>query len=71
MLEQALDSSGFMRWGRAGKGRWVTIYAHGGHSFMVVAGLRYDTSGLSQDGSRWHTSRRSANGYTVRHPAGL
>jgi hypothetical protein len=71
MLDTALDSSGFMRWGRAGKGRWVTTYAHGGHSYMMVAGLRFDTSGLSQDGSRWHTSRRSADGYTVRHPAGL
>ena len=71
MLKTALDSSGFMRWGKAGKGRWVTTYAHGGHSYMMVAGLRFDTSGLSQDGSRWHTSRRSADGYTVRHPAGL
>ena len=71
MLRQALDSTGFMSWGKPGKGRWVTIYAHGGHSYMMVAGLRFDTSGLSQDGSRWHTSRRSANGYTVRHPAGL
>ena len=67
MLKTALDSSGFMRWGQPGKGRWGTVYAHGGHSNMMVAGLRFDTSGLSQDG----TSRRSANGYTVRHPAGL
>jgi hypothetical protein len=71
MLDTALDSSGYMRWGKAGKGRWVTTYAHGGHSYMVVAGLRFDTSGLSQDGTRWHTSRRSADGYTVRQPAGL
>ena len=71
MLDTALDSSGFMRWGKRGKGRWVTTYAHGDHSYMMVAGLRFDTSGLSQDGSRWHKSRRSADGYTVRHPAGL
>ena len=71
MLKTALDSSGFMRWGKAGKGRWVTVYAHGGHSYMMVAGLRFDTGGLSQDGTRWHKSRRSADGYTVRHPAGL
>lgn len=71
MLDTALDSTGFMSFGKPGKGRWVTTYAHGGHSYMVVAGLRFDTSGLSQDGTRWHTSRRSASGYTVRHPAGL
>ena len=71
MLKTSLNSSGFMRWGKPGKGRWVTTYAHGGHSYMVVAGLRFDTSGLSQDGSRWHKSRRSADGYAVRHPAGL
>jgi cell wall-associated NlpC family hydrolase len=71
LVDQSLDSSGFMRWEEAGKGQWVTTYAHGGHSYMVVAGLRFDTSGLDADGSRWHTSKRSAKGYTVRHPAGL
>ena len=71
MLDTALDSSGFMRWGDAGEGTWVTTYANAGHSYMVVAGLRFDTSGLSADGSRWHTSERSGAGYTVRHPEGL
>jgi cell wall-associated NlpC family hydrolase len=71
MLDTALDSTGFMSWGKPGKGSWVTTYAHGGHSYMVVAGLRFDTSGLAADGSRWHTSKRSASGYTVRHPNGL
>jgi hypothetical protein len=71
MLDEALDSSGFMSWGEPGKGQWVTTYAHGGHSYMVVAGLRFDTSGLEQDGSRWHKSSRSTSGYTVRHPDGL
>jgi len=72
LLKQALDSSGFARWGDPGVGEWVTIYANGGHSYMVVAGLRFDTSGRegSHD-SRWHTDRRSAAGYTVRHPPGL
>ena len=71
MLDTALDSTGFMSWGKAGPGEWVTTYAHGGHAYMIVAGLRFDTSGLEEDGSRWHTSKRSAAGYTVRHPAGL
>jgi cell wall-associated NlpC family hydrolase len=71
LVDESLDSTGFMSWEEAGKGQWVTTYANSGHSYMVVAGLRFDTSGLDADGSRWHTSKRSAAGYTVRHPAGL
>jgi cell wall-associated NlpC family hydrolase len=71
LLDQALDSTGFMSWGEAGKGQWVTTYANSGHSYMIVAGLRFDTSGRAEDGSRWHTDMRSATGYTVRHPEGL
>jgi peptidoglycan hydrolase-like protein with peptidoglycan-binding domain len=71
MLDEALDSTGFMSWGEAGKGQWVTTYANSGHSYMIVAGLRFDTSGRADDGSRWHTDMRSATGYTVRHPEGL
>jgi hypothetical protein len=71
MLDEALDSTGFMSWGEPGKGQWVTTYANSGHSYMIVAGLRFDTSGRADDGSRWHTDMRSAKGYTVRHPEGL
>ena len=60
-----------MSWGDAGKGTWVTNYANSGHSYMVIAGLRFDTSGRADDGSRWDTAMRSASGYTVRHPEGL
>jgi cell wall-associated NlpC family hydrolase len=71
LLDSALDSTGFMRWGQAGRGQWVTNYANPGHAYMVIAGLRFDTSGRSDDGSRWDTEMRSPRGYTVRHPAGL
>jgi Putative peptidoglycan binding domain len=71
MLDEALDSSGFMSWGEAGKGTWVTIYAKGSHAFMIVAGLRFDTSGRSDQGTRWQADMRSTSGYTVRHPVGL
>ena len=71
LLDTALDSTGFMSWGDRGKGTWVTTYANSGHSYMIVAGLRFDTSGLDQDGSRWHTTLRTSTGYTVRHPTGL
>jgi hypothetical protein len=39
--------------------------------YMVVAGLRFDTSGLSGAGSRWQKEMRPTQGYAVRHPAGL
>jgi peptidoglycan hydrolase-like protein with peptidoglycan-binding domain len=71
LLDVALDSTGFESWGDPGPGQWVTNYANPGHSFMLIAGLRFDTSGRASDGSRWHTSMRPVDGYTVRHPSGL
>jgi peptidoglycan hydrolase-like protein with peptidoglycan-binding domain len=71
LLNTQLTSGQFESWGDAGPGQWVTIYANGGHVYMLVAGLRFDTSGLSSDGTRWHTSSRSTSGYVVRHPVGL
>jgi hypothetical protein len=71
LLKQALDSTGFMSWGDAGPGQWVTIFAHGGHAYMIVAGIRFDTSGRAGRGTRWTTDMRSSSGYTVRHPRGL
>ena len=52
-----------------GPGKWITIYATQGHTFMYVAGLRFDTVALAQTGSRW--SNRSATeggGFVARHP---
>jgi peptidoglycan hydrolase-like protein with peptidoglycan-binding domain len=71
LLDQALPSGDFMSWGEKGPGQWVTLYANGGHMYMVIAGLRYDTSGRQQDGTRWHADMRSGSGYTVVHPPGL
>ena len=71
MLDTALDSTGFESWGEAGKGTWVTIYAKSSHAFMVVAGLRFDTSGRANQGTRWQADMRSSAGYVVRHPEGL
>jgi peptidoglycan hydrolase-like protein with peptidoglycan-binding domain len=71
LLDQALPSGDFMSWGEKGPGQWVTIYAKGSHMYMVVAGLRYDTSGRQQDGTRWHASSRPSSGYAVVHPPGL
>jgi cell wall-associated NlpC family hydrolase len=71
LLERTRDSSGFRRYGQPGKGSWITVYANGGHAYVVVAGLRFDTSGSGEDGPRWRPEARSGSGYSVRHPAGL
>jgi hypothetical protein len=67
----ARPSSGFMNWRFSGRGRWVTVYAHGGHMFLTVAGLRFDTTDRERDGTRWHRDVRSTAGYAVRHPGGI
>jgi len=72
LLGTQLTSGDLAGWGAGGKGRWITIYANGGHVYMVVAGLRFDTSMRGSDtGSRWQRAMRSPSGYAVRHPKGL
>jgi hypothetical protein len=70
-LEAPLASGPLMSWGEPGPGKWVTIYSHQGHVWMVVAGIRFDTSGARETGSRWQNEMRSTAGFVVRHPAGL
>ena len=72
LVSRPLNSTEFMSWGEPGDGQWITSYANSGHSFLVVAGLRFDT-GYNNAGSgpRWSEKMRPADGYTVRHPAGL
>ena len=79
-LASPLDSGSFMSWGAGGQGRWITIYTNPGHAYVVIAGLRLDTSGgdrLSDEdrrsgpGPRWRRYSRSPAGYTARHPQGF
>jgi cell wall-associated NlpC family hydrolase len=70
-LEAPLASGPLMSWGEPGPGRWVTIYAHQGHVWMEVAGIRFDTSGARETGSRWQNEMRSSAGFVARHPPGL
>jgi cell wall-associated NlpC family hydrolase len=71
LLDSPLTSGLLARWGAAGPGRWVTIYANGGHVFMEVASLRFDTGGIRGSGTRWQTTGRSTAGFVARHPEGL
>jgi cell wall-associated NlpC family hydrolase len=70
LLGGPLTSTGFMRYGAPGKGRWITIYANNGHAFMTVAGLRFDTGGL-RSGTRWQSAMRDTSGFVARHPPGF
>ena len=73
-LGQPLDSSELEIWGDAGAGQWITIEANAGHAYMIVAGLRFDTSSTGSpttaddSGPRWRPEPRSARGYIARHP---
>jgi cell wall-associated NlpC family hydrolase len=72
LLDTPLTSGALAHYGKAGPGKWITIYANGGHVYMVVAGLRFDTSGRSGPrGTRWQTPMRTNAGFSVRHPPGL
>ena len=79
-LDSPLDSSSFMSWGDPGPGQWVTVYTNPGHAYVVIAGLRLDTSTggratydetRSGDGPRWRKYNRSPAGFKVRHPSGF
>jgi len=74
----------YVRWGAPGPGRWVTIFATAEptpHVFIVVAGLRLDTShngtdvgpNRGEDGPRWRVLDHIPTWarWSVRHPPGL
>jgi hypothetical protein len=74
----------YVDWGAPGPGRWVTIYATTAptaHVFVVIAGLRLDTShngtdegpNRNEDGPRWRVLGHIPDWahWSVRHPPGL
>jgi len=76
LLSSPLVSGQLARWGLPGTGSWITVYANRTHTYMVIAGLRYDTSPLGESvnqgrGPRWRFTVRTGQGFAVRHYAGL
>jgi cell wall-associated NlpC family hydrolase len=73
LVSRPMNSTEFMSWGAAGKGQWITSYANSGHSYLVVAGLRFDTgwNNSSSSGPKWSTVMRPGDAYTARHPLNL
>ncbi len=81
LLSSPEDSTGLESYGSPGPGKWITIYADAAHTWVVVAGIAFDTADFggpdipSGTGPRW---RRNPTGnladggdYIVRHPSGL
>jgi hypothetical protein len=62
-----MDSSGFMRWAKRGHGDWFTVYANPSHAFLVVAGLRFDTSMTHGPGPGWSSRIREENLKDFKH----
>lgn len=66
------DSGELESYGSPGAGSWITVWANAGHTYMYVAGLRFDTAAQgATGGSRWTAEPASSAGYVERHPTGL
>ena len=76
------DVSGTLEsWGQPGPGKWITVYANSDHTFIVIAGLAFDTADYggpnipAGSGPRWRQNPlgnlQDGLSYVVRHPAGL
>ena len=73
LLDHTVASGELEHWGAPGPGKWITVFANAGHTFMYVAGLRFDTVALAETGSRWSARSATENvaSFSVRHPPGL
>ncbi|HEV2973817.1 MAG TPA: hypothetical protein VGX69_02340 [Solirubrobacteraceae bacterium] len=72
LLSSPETSGELESWGAAGPGRYITIYANAGHTYMYVDGVLFDTAGRSGVyASRWQVAPTDNAGYVVRHPPGL
>jgi hypothetical protein len=66
-VKRPMPSSGYFRWGRGGKGDHFTVYTSSGHMYLMIAGLRFDTSMTSGRGPGWSANKRSSSGFRARH----
>ncbi len=72
LLSAPETSGGLESWGAPGPGRYITVYANAGHTYMYVNGVLYDTAGRSGTyASRWLVGGTDNTGYVVRHYPGL
>lgn len=75
--QYAMVSGQFEKWGRYGRGKYVTVHANAEHVWVEFAlpegWWRLDTSphGDGERGPRVRTGRRSDRRFVHRHPAGM
>jgi cell wall-associated NlpC family hydrolase len=72
-LLSAPETSGELEsWGAPGPGRYITVMAAAGHTYMYVDGVMFNTAGRSGPyASRWQVNPANNSGYVVRHWPGL
>jgi cell wall-associated NlpC family hydrolase len=72
LLSEPETSGTLESWGVAGPGRYITVYANAGHTYMYVDGVLYDTAGRSGVyASRWQVGAVDNSGFVARHWPGL
>jgi peptidoglycan hydrolase-like protein with peptidoglycan-binding domain len=81
LLSAPEDSTGLESYGSPGPGTWMTIYADSAHTWIVVAGIAFDTADYggpnvpSGTGPRWRSdpigNLADGGNFVVRHPSGL
>ena len=59
-------------WGAPGPGRYITVFANAGHTYMYIDGIMFNTAGRSGVyASRWQVSGVNNSGFVARHWPGL
>jgi cell wall-associated NlpC family hydrolase len=72
LLSAPLTSGALESWGAPGPGRYITVFANPGHTYMYVNGVLFNTSGRSGVyASRWQVRSTDNTGYVARHWPGL
>ena len=72
LLSSPETSGELESWGAPGPGRYITVFANAGHTYMYVDGVLYDTAGRSGVyASRWQVGGVDNSGFVARHWPGL
>jgi hypothetical protein len=72
LLNRPMTSGELESWGAPGAGKYITVYANAGHTYMYVDGILYDTAGRSGVyASRWLVNGTDNSGFVIRHYPGL
>jgi cell wall-associated NlpC family hydrolase len=72
LLSAPLTSGELESWGAPGPGRYITVLANPGHTYMYVNGILFNTAGRSGVyASRWQMRSIDNSGFVARHWPGL